>query len=934
MCQSATNRRGDLRPRNEKGTLYRDITSESELSDDRDETFNVANEVINSSDSERFDEDLPEIKVKKQKSRKMKKKKEKPNKISRKSKVSSQKNAASTPCRSLLVKKKYRASLEKSKKESLMECSIKEIIRKFHTKRLDNLLQSKELTRIPILGNGNCFFSAVIESTSDFWSSEENLRGQLCMHLSEHRNNYISFLPSRGTTEEENVTEYHEQVSKLQISGNWNCSLADCFPLALANMTKSLVRIYSSAIATPCYDVNPDMVEIEGNRIICLAHMAIRGEEHYEGTTKFGRKPELVSNTAKTNDDTFGEAFSLQRTPSKNKDISPCVTPHKRAQYISPKKKSLVRKRKLNKDKWKRSVLKERRCRGLDYVSAKGIKIPERRKIKSQNCSKCRFKCNENLSDKDRQTINESYYNLGSYSRQRDFICQMVDEVTPVRCKGKKKVSRQFHLIASNKRIRVCRDMFLSTLNIGTKTLLYTVENKKGMVSKEDQRGKHRPANKTDDDILDSVRTHIESFPQMEAHYVRKDSKRKYLPAGLNINRMWNMYKRKCLQNNQKYASAGKYRAIFCNEYNYSFYKPKKDQCSLCVRYNQNKEAGKVDDEMQKKFEEHQQRKEESRHEKERAKEKAKVKSKFSYAATFDLQAVLTTPCSLVGELYYTRKLCCYNLSVYSLGDGNGLCHLWDETQGKRGANEISTCLIRNTSSICASLKKTNEITYFSDACIGQNRNRFVSASLLYSINNSPESLQVINHKFLESGHSQMECDSMHACIEGAKKETSVFVPSQWNTVVTMARKKKPFVVIPMKYTDVYDMKTFVSKYCPNMKTSTCGQRINWNNITWVQVRKSSPDSIFLNYTFSEENFMEIKVSLKTRKTSNEKVLQAAYKAKIPISAAKKKDLIQLCDKGIIPEEFHAYYNSLPAKAGTIERVPLPGSDESDDTDE
>ena len=137
-----------------------------------------------------------------------------------------------------------------------------------------------------------------------------------------------------------------------------------------------------------------------------------------------------------------------------------------------------------------------------------------------------------------------------------------------------------------------------------------------------------------------------------------------------------------------------------------------------------------------------------------------------------------------------------------------------------------------------------------------------------------------------------------------------------------MARKKKPFVVIPMKYTDVYDMKTFVSKYCPNMKTSTCGQGINWNNIRWVQVRKSSQDSIFLNYIFSEENFMEIKVSLKTRKTSNKKVLQAAYKENIPISAA-KRDLIQLCDKGIIPEEFHTYYNSLPAKAGAIERVPL-----------
>jgi hypothetical protein len=31
---------------------------------------------------------------------------------------------------------------------------------------------------------------------------------------------------------------------------------------------------------------------------------------------------------------------------------------------------------------------------------------------------------------------------------------------------------------------------------------------------------------------------------------------------------------------------------------------------------------------------------------------------------------------------------------------------------------------------------------------------------------------EVIDHKFLESGHTQMECDSMHAAIEFAKKKT------------------------------------------------------------------------------------------------------------------------------------------------------------------
>ena len=88
----------------------------------------------------------------------------------------------------------------------------------------------------------------------------------------------------------------------------------------------------------------------------------------------------------------------------------------------------------------------------------------------------------------------------------------------------------------------------------------------------------------------------------------------------------------------------------------------------------------------------------------EKAKDKAEAKQKKDcYVATFDMQAVLNTPCALTGELYYARKLCCYNLSIYSLADGHSVCHVWDETQGKRGANEIGTCLIRNTSCVCAS---------------------------------------------------------------------------------------------------------------------------------------------------------------------------------------------------------------------------------------
>ena len=234
-----------------------------------------------------------------------------------------------------------------------------------------------------------------------------------------------------------------------------------------------------------------------------------------------------------------------------------------------------------------------------------------------------------------------------------------------------------------------------------------------------------------------------------------------------------------------------KYREIFCQSYNLSFYKPKKDQCSLCNLYESKKASGTLDEETEKKYSEHIERKLEARLQKDQDKEKAR-KDKSFYVATFDLEAVLTTPCSLVSELYYSRKLCCYNLSIYNLADATGICHVWDETQGKRGANEVATCIVKNTSSVCSG-SNVKEVTYYSDTCGGQNRNQFLAASLLYSLEKHTQLLK-INQKFLQSGHSQMECDSIHSTIETAKRKTSVFVPSQWNTVIKLARKKNPIV--------------------------------------------------------------------------------------------------------------------------------------------
>ena len=63
-----------------------------------------------------------------------------------------------------------------------------------------------------------------------------------------------------------------------------------------------------------------------------------------------------------------------------------------------------------------------------------------------------------------------------------------------------------------------------------------------------------------------------------------------------------------------------------------------------------------------------------------------------------------------------------------------------------------------------------------------------------------------------------MEADSMHSAIEQAKKCTSILLPSQWATVISMARKRDPYIVIPLKYDQFKNPKKLRKDQCNNMK--------------------------------------------------------------------------------------------------------------------
>ena len=86
----------------------------------------------------------------------------------------------------------------------------------------------------------------------------------------------------------------------------------------------------------------------------------------------------------------------------------------------------------------------------------------------------------------------------------------------------------------------------------------------------------------------------------------------------------------------------------------------------------------------------------------------------------------------------------------------------------------MATCVTRYVEE---RLSTDAHIILYSDGCVSQNKNQIVLAALLNVLSRRPD-----GHieQIFETGHSQMECDSMHAVIEGSSRSHAVGTPGEW----------------------------------------------------------------------------------------------------------------------------------------------------------
>ena len=258
---------------------------------------------------------------------------------------------------------------------------------------------------------------------------------------------------------------------------------------------------------------------------------------------------------------------------------------------------------------------------------------------------------------------------------------------------------------------------------------------------------------------------------------------------------------------------------------------------------------------------------------------------------------------------------------------------MWDESVARRGSCEISSCLWKLFASIPPEVER---VTVISDSCGGQNKNIQMATMMMYAV--ELYSMKQIDHIFLESGHTQMEVDSMHACIEKASRCVDVIVPKDWGIVAALAKKTgQPYNVSRITSQDVIDWKKVSLSFFTNRKITETGVLLNWTKVKWLQFNKGSP-VMKAKYECDTSDFMQLRVHKGTRGRSRkheglQETMKPLYTSSVPISTAKYRDLQDLCRTGVISTEYHEFYKSLKLSGAVQDRLDEPDAQEESDNE-
>lgn len=516
------------------------------------------------------------------------------------------------------------------------------------------------------------------------------------------------------------------------------------------------------------------------------------------------------------------------------------------------------RKRQKHPESWKKNILKKLRESGDKYTNRSG-KIIVPRKMKPPCANTCFYLCTKFFNENDRSNIFNDFWSLSDNDKNQ-FYLKFVKQI-PVkrhRTSSQTKLFTYHYYFNLNEEIRrVCRTFFVNTLAIDQKRVYYSFNNLCLPCSKTPlprKKGKHKKTF-TSEEKLDEIRRHIKAFPIIDSHYCRATSGRKYLEAGLSVAKMYNYY----VEETPMPLKVNMYRKIFNEEFNLSFWLPKKDLCNKCVLFkmNSNPTADEIHSNDLHKAEKNMAKAE-------RDMDRTNMDPNHCIIC-FDLQNVITVPKGNSSIFFYKRKLNVYNLTAMTIipdKEKITYCAIWTEAQTGRGGNDLANAIIKLLNKICLDNPNLKKITFWSDSCIPQNRNKIMSTALKYFLQNS-NSLVELLQKFSEPGHSLLqEVDCVHSVIEKHLKNLDIHSPVHLlKLLLNLNYPKIKLDILQIQ------QKNCVSYTVPATKLSFI--KFPFSKIKMIRYQKSEPFLLEYKDSFSNLDFKKVNI----KKIANKKVL-------------------------------------------------------------
>ncbi|CAD0196001.1 unnamed protein product [Chrysodeixis includens] len=576
-------------------------------------------------------------------------------------------------------------------------------------------------------------------------------------------------------------------------------------------------------------------------------------------------------------------------------------------------------KRKANPNSWQKNMSKLLRNSGKAYTSMSKTKRKVEEKKMGSVCSvKCKFQCSTKITHEERLIIFNEYWNTGDLEAQRQFIYNNLTEIEPkyryTRVgSSRKNHNNAYYLPLNSNRTRVCKVFFMNTLSISDtviRTVVKKYQSNPTVIQFKEQRGKHTNHYQLEPSLKHGVRAHINSIPRIESHYCRSQSKREYIEGGLTLAALHRDYVENCVSENKQYVSYQIYYNIFMNEFNISFWQPKKDQCEECTAFKNCEDKSTLEE----KHQEHLNEKVLARAEKE--KDKGNVSENLK-VAVYDLQAVMPCPRGEVSSFYYVSKINVLNFTITELGSKNTTCFVWHEGEGARGVNEIGSCVLMYLKDLNNIATEEFDVIFYSDNCCGQQKNKFMVSMYQYATNTLPK-LRSVTHKFLIKGHTQNEGDAVHSTIQKnitrALKSSPIYVPDQYITLIKTAKMKgSPYIVKELAHDSFVDLKPLASG---NYTINEDKEKVKWSDIKVLKIDKYVKNQFLYKTSYQDNEFKSVSTlnkgrQQKTNPSENIRTPKKLYNQKLNVTQAKKQGILNLINKNIIPKYYESFFANL-----------------------